>query len=151
MKYITVVAAVWQDSDGHFFLAKRQEHQSHGGFWEFPGGKVEPGESERAALARELAEEVDIYATVGSFLLETCYEYELGKTIILRAYQIEEAQGIPVAIEHQAIAWVLGEDLLHYNLAPADAVLAKWLLGKVQAWEKAAEIYPTALFYIEVD
>jgi mutator protein MutT len=130
MKKIIVVAAIWQDPDGRYFLAQRQEYQSQGGFWEFPGGKVEAGEGEQAALARELAEEIGVGAKVGDFLMETQYEYELGKMIILRAYRIDGVLGIPVALEHQAIAWVSPTELLDYRLAPADVALAQWLLGQ---------------------
>ena len=129
MKYITVVAAIWQDTDGRYFLAQRQEQQSQGGFWEFPGGKVEMGETEKEALRRELLEEINIRAEVGDFLMETRYEYELGKTIILKAYRINKAEGIPICLEHQALAWVPAADLLDYKLAPADVALVEWLLG----------------------
>lgn len=87
----------------------------HAGTWEFPGGKVEPGEDDRDALAREMLEELSLRVTVGSLVGE-------GTTgrVHLVAYACE-AHGEPVAGEHDRLAWVPVTDLHRLAWAPADA------------------------------
>jgi mutator protein MutT len=130
MKIITVVAAIWQDAEGRFFVAQRAEGRSQAGLWEFPGGKVEANEDEKAALARELQEEFDVIALIGDFYMETLHCYETGKQLRLRAYFVKNVVGIAVLKEHQAMLWVSTEMLLQLALSPADIPIAQKLSQK---------------------
>jgi mutator protein MutT len=130
MKEITVVAAIWQDAEGRFFVAQRAEGRSQAGLWEFPGGKVEANEDEKEALARELQEEFDVIAIIGDFCMETLYNYETGKQLRLRAYFVQSVVGMPVLKEHQAMLWVKAEMLLQLALSPADIPIARTLSTK---------------------
>jgi len=130
MNQITVVAAIWQDAEGRFFLAQRAEGRSQAGFWEFPGGKVEVDENEKDALARELQEEFDIVAVIGDFCMETVHYYEKNKSLCLRAYFVKSVSGQPVLKEHQAMLWVWAEGLLQLAFCPADIPIAQKLSPK---------------------
>jgi (d)CTP diphosphatase len=127
MKIITVVAAVWQKTDGRYFLAQRAAHKSQGGLWEFPGGKVEAGEHESAALKRELQEELGIDATVNEFMVESTYQYSEELTIILRAYKILCFNFDVILREHQGCGWFNKEEINKLNLSPADLPILKLL------------------------
>ncbi|MEY2668695.1 MAG: hypothetical protein RJA59_1333, partial [Pseudomonadota bacterium] len=74
MKRVLVVAAVIR-RDGRILVTRRHPHADRGGQWEFPGGKVEPGEDEAAALVREIREELDCEVTVGALLARTTHRY----------------------------------------------------------------------------
>ncbi len=128
MSEITVVAAIWQDVDGRFFLAQRAANKSQGGLWEFPGGKVEAGEEETEALARELLEEFAVIAIIGDFYMETLYSYSEDKIIKLRAYHIHQVQGKPVLNEHQDLIWARPEEILALDLSPADIPITEALM-----------------------
>ncbi len=127
MKIITVVAAIWQDADGRYFLAQRAAHKSQGGLWEFPGGKVEAGENEKAALKRELQEELGIDVVVNEFLVETTHKFSEELTIILRAYSIFCSNFDVTLVEHQACAWFIKAEIKNLNLSPADLPILKLL------------------------
>ena len=127
MKIITVVAAVWQNTDGRYFLAQRAAHKSQGGLWEFPGGKVEAGENEKAALKRELQEELGIDVVVNEFLVETTHKFSEELTIILRAYSIFCCNFDVTLVEHQACAWFIKAEIKNLNLSPADLPILELL------------------------
>lgn len=105
------------------FLAKRPENSHLAGFWEFPGGKMEKGESPKECLVRELKEELDVSAKVGSFICESVYHYS-EKTVRLLAYwvMIDEK---PKLKEHDSFMWVKVEEFDFASLAPADRIVAK--------------------------
>ena len=121
---IRVLAAVIY-RDGQLLLCRRPPHKRHGGLWEFPGGKVEPGESDLAAAQRELAEELGIHATgVGEvqFSIE-----DAGSDFVIEFLPVE-IEGDPTCLEHSALAWVDVTDLLSYSLAPSDRRFALFVL-----------------------
>ena len=97
-----------------------------GGLWEFPGGKVEPGETPVAALERELDEELAISATIGSPLTFAVHE-EPGLRILLLFFAATLGDALPRALEDQQMAWVAPEDLPSYPTPPADAELVRIL------------------------
>ena len=127
MKAITVVAAIWQDADGRYFLAQRAAHKSQGGLWEFPGGKVEAGENEKAALKRELLEELGIDVVVNEFLVEATHKFSEELTIILRAYSIFCSNFDVTLVEHQDCAWFIKAEIKNLDLSPADLPILKLL------------------------
>ncbi len=90
--------------DGHILLALRNSKQHQGGKWEFPGGKVEPGETVQQALARELHEEVAINITASSALMQLEYSYP-EKTVLLDIYLVSGFNGEPHGREGQPLRW----------------------------------------------
>lgn len=121
---IRVVAAV-VERDGRLLLCRRPEGKRHAGLWEFPGGKLLPGESIAEAARRELAEELAVEVlSVGGLLLELP---DPGSPFVVEFYRVEIA-GEPVPLEHDGLAWVRPEDLEGLDLAPSDRALAMHLL-----------------------
>ena len=111
-----VVAAVIE-RDGRFLVGQRPAHKHHGGLWEFPGGKVEPGETPAAALARELHEELGLTdVQVGP---ELHRHIDPTRPLTLLFLRVETA-GTPAALEHTALAWLDPHAPLPLALAPAD-------------------------------
>ena len=121
MKMIEVVAAIIE-RDGKILLAQRPAQSDQAGLWEFAGGKVEPDESQRQALVRELREELGIEATVGEYVASHQREVS-GRIIHLHAWHVPDFHGTLQAHEHQALVWCSPEEALQYPLAPADIPL----------------------------
>jgi 8-oxo-dGTP diphosphatase len=123
---VTVVAAVIRDSDGRVLLTQRPQDRHMGGLWEFPGGKVDDGEAPDEALARELAEELDLEIAVGSPLTFAVHE-EPGLRILLLFYGARIISGEPRGHEGQAVKWVPVAELSAFPTPPADAELVRRL------------------------
>ncbi|WIM69468.1 (deoxy)nucleoside triphosphate pyrophosphohydrolase [Corynebacterium suedekumii] len=117
-KRIEVVGAVFTRGD-RVLGARRGPGRALPGMWEFPGGKVESGESAEAALIRELHEELRCDATVGDFITTTEYEYDFG-TVVLSTYFCTIVSGEPQLTEHQELRWIPVHDLGQVEWAPAD-------------------------------
>jgi len=114
-----VVAGVLTDARGRILLARRLEGRELAGLWEFPGGKVEPGETPEAALVRELDEELGIKADIGEPVI--CVPHATPrKRLQLDVRRIRRWQGTPKGREGQALAWVQPEKLPRYDMPPAD-------------------------------
>jgi 8-oxo-dGTP diphosphatase len=122
---ILVVTAVIA-GDGVVLLA-RKAGGPHRGLWEFPGGKVEAGETPEAVLARELWEEFGITVEVGAFIAASVYAYE-HVTVDLRAYAVRYASGALTLTEHDAVRWVPITRLGEYAMPEADVPIARALL-----------------------
>ena len=120
---INVTAAIMQ-RDGKILIAKRSSTSSLPNKWEFPGGKVEVGETPEECLARELYEEFDIIVTVGEFFSESVYQYE-RKTVRLLAFKVQYDKDITTMNAHDDVRWVPVEELLDYDLAQADVPIAR--------------------------
>lgn len=131
MKIIRVVAGAIIN-DGVLLAALRGPGMSQAGLWELPGGKVEPGESDREALARELEEELGIVVHVGDFLAESEHPYP-GKIVRLVAYACHIEAGTPAASEHAALRWVSAAQLNTLTWAPADLPLLAAVSARLQA------------------
>lgn len=116
---IEVVAALIRDGDC-VLLCRRPEGKNQGGKWEFPGGKIEPGETGEAALARECREELDVELNVGEALADVVQDYP-GCTVHLTLYTAHIRRGEPRKLEHSDMKWVPVEQLREYDLCPADA------------------------------
>jgi 8-oxo-dGTP diphosphatase len=123
-----VVAAVIRDAAGRILLARRPRAAHMGGLWEFPGGKVEDGESPPAALERELAEELAVTVAVREPITFAVHE-EPGLRILLLFYEAVVVDGSPTPLEGQEIAWVAPSELAAYPMPPADAGLVGRLAG----------------------
>lgn len=117
-RQIRVVGAVVL-KDGLILCAQRGVDGSLPGLWEFPGGKIEPGESPAEALAREMTEELGCVIDVGKEITTTSHEYEFG-VVTLTTFYCTLVAGTPEATEHAAIAWLNPSDLMTLPWAPAD-------------------------------
>lgn len=118
-KPVHVVAAVLRDARGRILLARRTAGRDLAGAWEFPGGKVEPGESPREALDRELHEELGIRVLDAVPLVAVPQAYP-EKRILLDVYTVDSYEGTPRGRERQALAWSPLEKLHGYPMPPAD-------------------------------
>lgn len=118
MKRILVVAAVIRRDD-RILIARRAAHQHQGGLWEFPGGKVEPGETVSAALVRELKEELDITPTAFSPLIRIEHDYP-DKSVCLDVWTVTGFVGEPHGREGQPLAWVAVNDLAAFDFPAAN-------------------------------
>lgn len=117
-KVIRVVAAVF--CRGSKVLACRKAPgTSLAGYWEFPGGKIEAGESAKQALAREISEELSLRARVGDKITTTTHVYDFA-TIELTTYYCEILDGTPQLVDHDETRWVRKEEALSLQWAPAD-------------------------------
>lgn len=117
-KSIHVVGAVIV-RDGMVLCAQRGEGMASPGLWEFPGGKVETGESERDALVREIAEELLCSIEVGTHVETTTHGH-----VVLSTYYATLARGEPQATEHSELRWLAGSALKELAWAPADVSVA---------------------------
>lgn len=113
-------------------IAQRNKKSFMGGKWEFPGGKIEKGETAKKCLAREISEEFGASVEVGELLTKKVeYRYTDVKNVRLHAYFCKVKRGTVKALEHEDIAWILPEQLRDYDLVPADKEIAAALLEKV--------------------
>lgn len=138
-KITEVAAAVIERPDGTFLLACRPEGKPYPGYWEFPGGKIEPGEDPRTALARELQEELGIAVRESTPWITRVYAYTHA-TVRLHFFRVTAWDGEPRPLEDQAIAW---QDTLSPDVSPmlpANApVLAALALPAVMVVSNAAD------------
>lgn len=109
-KSIEIAIGIIRSADCQIFITQRGENSHLAGFWEFPGGKVEPNESADETLARELAEEIDIHIHDARFLKMVEHSYD-DRDIIIHAYLVEHWDGEPFGKEGQHSRWVDLEDL----------------------------------------
>lgn len=120
---ISVVAAVIQ-RDGCYLVCRRPAHKRHGGLWEFPGGKLEPGETFADAARRELAEELGLRLVEAGGLLYSSLDTASGLTINFVGV---EAAGEPRLTEHSELAWLPAAELAALPLAPSDRMFVAHL------------------------
>ena len=129
---VLVAAAALVDGDGRVLIAQRPEGKQLAGLWEFPGGKVEEGETPEAALIRELREElgIDTQASCLAPLTFASHAYE-SFHLLMPLFACRRWQGTPRAQEGQQLAWVRARDLRDYPMPPADLplvpILRDWL------------------------
>ena len=138
-KITEVAAAVIERPDGTFLLACRPEGKPYPGYWEFPGGKIEPGEDSRAALERELREELGIAVREATPWITRVYAYTHA-TVRLHFFRVTAWEGEPQPLEDQAIAWQRVEAPEVAPMLPANApVLAALALPAVMVVSDAAQ------------
>ncbi len=117
-RQIDVVGAVIV-SDGRVLCAQRGPHGANAGLWEFPGGKIEPHESARDALEREIAEELRCAVEVGAEITNSSHEYDFG-VVALTTFFCRLVEGMPDPAEHARIQWLAPAELDTLAWAPAD-------------------------------
>jgi len=129
MKLLLVVAVALVDADGRILLSQRPEGKQLAGLWEFPGGKVEPGERPETALIRELSEELGIKVEEPCLapLTFASYAYEEFH-LLMPLYICRRWTGMATGREGQAIKWVKPLDLRSYPMPPADEPLIPALI-----------------------
>ncbi|MDZ7710069.1 MAG: (deoxy)nucleoside triphosphate pyrophosphohydrolase [Roseovarius sp.] len=128
MKTVLVSAVALIDVDGRILLAQRPEGKAMAGLWEFPGGKVEEGETPEAALIRELHEElgIDTWESCLAPLTFASHTYE-DFHLLMPLFACRKWQGIVQGREGQALKWVRAGDLRSYPMPPADIPLIPML------------------------
>jgi 8-oxo-dGTP diphosphatase len=127
-KLVTVVACALVDADGRVLICQRPQGKQLAGLWEFPGGKVEEGETPEAALIREMKEELGIevkQACLAPFVFAS-HAYE-GFHLLMPLYLCRRWEGFVQALEHSAMAWVKPNDMGAYHMPPADEPLVAYL------------------------
>lgn len=128
-RILLVAACALVDSDGRVLLTQRPEGKQLAGLWEFPGGKVEPGETPEETLIRELQEEIGITTKVAclaplTFASHTYDDFHL----LMPLYVCRRYEGIARGLERQALKWVRPKDMRDYPMPPADEPLIPFLL-----------------------
>ena len=132
MKMVLVSAVALIDRDGRVLLAQRPEGKAMAGLWEFPGGKVEPGETPEAALIRELQEElgIDTWASCLAPLTFASHSYE-DFHLLMPLFACRKWNGIPQSREGQKLAWAKPNQLKDFPMPAADVplipILRDWL------------------------
>jgi len=122
-----VVAAAVIERDGAFLVTKRQAGVHLEGYWEFPGGKCEPGETVAACVARELREELDVVALAGEEIFTTAHVYP--DRIVELHFLACALSSAPSPQVGQEMRWVAREELAHLTFPPADAELIEILIN----------------------
>ncbi len=132
MKTVLVSAVALIDPDGRVLLAQRPEGKSLAGMWEFPGGKIEAGETPEAALIRELEEELGIntWKSCLAPLTFASHSYE-NFHLLMPLFACRKWEGTPQGKEGQQLKWVFPKDFKEYPMPPADVplipILRDWL------------------------
>ena len=121
-----IVTAAVIEKEGKVLIARRAPHSKLAGKWEFPGGKVEEGETLQDCLVRELSEELGIEVIVGRLLAATEYHYEHG-SFRIHAFKVNWVSGAMSLRDHDCVEWVLLEEITTYDLLPADIPIAEQL------------------------
>ena len=135
---IPVVCAVIEDHTGRILIAQRPAHKHLGLKWEFPGGKVEPGEAPAAALVRELSEELGCAIKITRALEPFLYDYT---RVVIEMFpfvcKLAADSAAPAALEHVEIRWITPAQVSSFDLAPADwPVVARYRAAPVPCCRK---------------
>lgn len=126
---IDVVGGLVRDGQGRYLITQRRRGSHLEGLWEFPGGKIEAGESPEAALRRELTEELGATFVVGKLFETVHWEYP-DREVLLRFYDCRVESGVVEPREGQAMEWVRPGDLTRYQFPPADRELIARLTSR---------------------
>jgi 8-oxo-dGTP diphosphatase len=120
LSLIRVVAAVITDDEGRVLACRRAPHKSLAGLWEFPGGKVEPGESDEEALVREIREELGVQIEVGQFLGSSIGPADDIEINLVAYLAMLVGSKITQSSDHDGFRWLLASELGDLKWAPAD-------------------------------
>ncbi|NQZ30054.1 MAG: 8-oxo-dGTP diphosphatase MutT [Oceanospirillaceae bacterium] len=129
-KEIHVAAGVILDNSGNVFLAKRLTGAHQGGLWEFPGGKVESGESAKQALERELDEELGIKIADAEPFIKIPFSYP-DKSVLLDVFKVTKFSGDPYGKEGQETAWVALKDLSKLQFPEANLPILEKIVAQL--------------------
>lgn len=124
---MTTVAIALLEQDGDLLICRRRQDQSHAGKWEFPGGKVEPGEEPREALVRELGEELGIDAAVPEEVLRYDYAYARKPPIRLVFFKVTSFRGRIEPAQFAEVRWESRRELPRYDFLEGDARIVREL------------------------
>jgi 8-oxo-dGTP diphosphatase len=116
---VRVVAAAMFDREGRVLIAQRPAGKHFAGRWEFPGGKVAPGESDAQALERELEEELGVHMQAGRVLMQLTHQYP-DRCVELCLWVVEEFRGEPHGLDGQRLKWVRTDQLAAEDILEAD-------------------------------
>ncbi len=130
---IDVAAAVIENREGRILIARRKPEITLGGYWEFPGGKMEAGETPAACAARELREEMDLHIEAGETIAEVEHDYG-NRVVHLIAVRAIMLGGHMKLHDHDDIRWVTPAEMGDYLFAPADKTIVEMLVGE---WERS--------------
>jgi len=124
-----VAAIIWHE--GRYLICQRPAHKARGLLWEFPGGKVEPGETREEAIIRECREELDTTLEPLGIFTEVTHQYP-DLCIRLSFLRCRIQSGQPRALEHAAIRWIRPEEASAYDFCPADLSIAQALAREAE-------------------
>jgi 8-oxo-dGTP diphosphatase len=125
---IDVVAGVIRRDDGQLLITQRMAGDTLGGYWEFPGGKVDPGEDLKVALQRELREEIGVESEIGAEIHQIVHAYP-DRDVRLYFYDVRIVSGEPQKLEVADLRWVTTDELMNYQFPEADRPLLNQLRG----------------------
>ncbi len=125
--WLHVAVAVIMNADQHVLISRRHPRAHQGGLWEFPGGKVETGESVQQALCRELHEELGIEAVIGDALIQVRHHYS-DKAVLLDVWRVTAFTGEAVGKEGQPLRWVTISELSEYEFPEANRPIVALLV-----------------------
>jgi 8-oxo-dGTP diphosphatase len=120
--------------DDLVLICRRKPEKSLGGYWEFPGGKIEGSESYEESLERELTEELNLKVEIKQHFINTVHHYDKN-SIELISFMCSTSGTVVESTDHDLIEWIKIEDLLDWKLAPADIPIAKELIEKFKEWK----------------
>ena len=136
---LLVVAAALYHRDGRILIAERPAGKHMAGRWEFPGGKVAPGESEQDALTRELEEELGVEVTVSRPLMRLKHSYD-DRDVELSLWIVEGFRGEPQGLDGQRLKWVRPEQLVEEDILEADLPFVKALRDRACTMQESPRI-----------
>ena len=128
MKKLHVAVGIIYNQHQQILIAKRPDHTELGGLWEFPGGKVEKGETVRQALDRELQEEIGIEVVTASALMQVNYNYR-DKQILLDVWQVTGFKGAARGNEGQTVRWIAIAECGDYQFPAANQAIIEKIQG----------------------
>jgi len=129
LKQLDVVAGILRDAAGRILITERLEDGPFYGLWEFPGGKIGPGEEPEHALARELREEIGIEGGTAQFFLRLEHRYP-DRHVSIRFFLVDAWRNEPTSVEGQGLRWVTPDELATVDLLPADLPVVEALRSR---------------------
>ncbi len=135
MRPVQVAAGILQDASGRVLITERLGDSQFVGMWEFPGGKISPGESATSALARELSEELGIEVEACEHFMSVEHHYA-DRSVAIEFYRVTGWQSVPVGLDGQALRWIAPELLTAADMLPADVPVLEALRASPAAIRK---------------